>query len=95
MAQAVAAATRGVAGQIKDYLGDKIGLYFAWLSFYTSYMGVLGMLGLCVWAGGEWHGNSDYFGVTLYAVAVCVWSTLFLEGWKRRQAVIAFEWNTG
>lgn len=28
-----------------------------------------------------------------YAITICIWSTIFLELWKRKNAVLAYEWD--
>ena len=28
-----------------------------------------------------------------YAITICLWSTVFLELWKRKNAVLAYEWD--
>lgn len=28
-----------------------------------------------------------------YAVTICIWSTIFLEFWKRKNAILAYEWD--
>ena len=28
-----------------------------------------------------------------YAVIICIWGTVFLELWKRKNAVLAYEWD--
>lgn len=28
-----------------------------------------------------------------YAVAICIWSTIFMELWKMKNAVLAYEWD--
>ena len=37
---------------IKRYFGDKIGLYFAWLGFYTVLLIPMAVVGLCVFLYG-------------------------------------------
>ncbi|XP_077965632.1 anoctamin-7-like [Styela clava] len=37
---------------IRDYFGEKIGIYFAWLGFYTSWLLPVAILGLLVFIGG-------------------------------------------
>lgn len=34
-------------GHIKNYFGTKIGLYFAWLEFYTLMLGIAALIGFC------------------------------------------------
>lgn len=34
--------------QIRDYFGEKIGLYFAWLGSYTTWLLLPSLVGLCV-----------------------------------------------
>ena len=34
--------------EIRDYFGEKIGLYFAWLGAYTAWLLVPSLVGLCV-----------------------------------------------
>uniref|UniRef100_A0A914DX58 Anoctamin n=1 Tax=Acrobeloides nanus TaxID=290746 RepID=A0A914DX58_9BILA len=35
----------------------------------------------------------DNNATVFYTVIMCIWATLFLEGWKRYQAEIAYKWN--
>jgi hypothetical protein len=37
-------------GRIRDYFGEKIGMYFAWLQFYTNCLFPIAMLGIAVFA---------------------------------------------
>lgn len=34
----------------------------------------------------------DNVGTVIFAALMAVWATLFLEGWKRTQAEIAWKW---
>nr|CAB3221926.1 anoctamin-7 [Phallusia mammillata] len=44
---------------IKDYFGEKIGIYFAWLGFYTAWLLPVAVLGLIVFLGGLIGINSN------------------------------------
>eukprot|EP01043_Picozoa_sp_COSAG02_P008349 COSAG02_NODE_265_length_26599_cov_13.943698_14_plen_730_part_00 len=84
--------------EIRDYFGDEIGLYFAWLGVYTkslafsSIFGVLAMLYGVITAKSA---DPDLNDVTLlYSVFVAVWSVVFLQGWTRREAELNFLWGT-
>uniref|UniRef100_A0A7E4WDN2 Anoctamin n=1 Tax=Panagrellus redivivus TaxID=6233 RepID=A0A7E4WDN2_PANRE len=123
---------------IQRYFGTKIGLYFAWLGFYTRFLYFISLIGvLCVVFGvtsmssdtpsndicatdgaGErilicpscdtWcdfaplNGSCVYAKLTyifdntstiFFAAMMSIWATLFLEGWKRYHAEIAYKWN--
>uniref|UniRef100_A0A914VUG1 Anoctamin n=1 Tax=Plectus sambesii TaxID=2011161 RepID=A0A914VUG1_9BILA len=122
---------------IKKYFGARIGLYFAWLGYYTKVLfpaAVVGFLSfiygtlslstdtisseLCNATGAGsiimcpncdklctfWqlfdsctHAKLthmfDNVSTMLFAIFMSVWATLFLEGWKRYHAEIAWEWD--
>lgn len=122
---------------IKDYFGTEIGLYFAWLGFYTAMLVPAAIFGLIVFIYGivnaydfppvkdicnksnealfymcplcdqqcpYWTLISNcYYAIAvhafdndstvIFAIFMSVWATLFLEFWKRRQAVLAYEWH--
>ena len=44
------------------YFGEKIGLYFAWLGFYTYTLILPSIVGLIVFIYGLWTINSDIVG---------------------------------
>ncbi|KAE9549961.1 hypothetical protein FO519_006820 [Halicephalobus sp. NKZ332] len=121
---------------IQNYFGTKIGLYFAWLGFYTRYLYSISIIGLICFIYGISTMNSDtpiqeicsadskeylvcpscekycdymplnnsclYSKLTyvfdntatiFFAAVMSIWATLFLEGWKRYHAEIAYKWN--
>ncbi|XP_062989796.1 anoctamin-4 isoform X2 [Elgaria multicarinata webbii] len=119
---------------VRRYFGEKIGLYFAWLGWYTGMLFPAAFIGLFVFLYGVATLNhcqvskevcqateiimcpicdkycpymrlSDscvYAKVThlfdngatvFFAVFMAVWATLFLEFWKRRRAVIGYDWD--
>ncbi|KAF3859597.1 hypothetical protein F7725_021996 [Dissostichus mawsoni] len=69
---------------IRKYYGEKIGIYFAWLGFYTIML-ALAAVKLCIF---------DNFGTLVFAVFMSIWVTLFLEFWKRYQAELEYMWDT-
>ncbi|XP_047245852.1 anoctamin-4-like isoform X2 [Girardinichthys multiradiatus] len=119
---------------IRRYFGEKIGLYFAWLGWYTGMLFPAAVVGLFVFLYGvftlehcpvskeicqaadiimcpicdqycPYQRLSDsciYAKVThlfdngatvFFAVFMAVWATVFLEFWKRRRAVLAYDWD--
>ncbi|MGH0117212.1 UNVERIFIED_CONTAM: hypothetical protein FKN15_046133 [Acipenser sinensis] len=119
---------------VRRYFGEKIGLYFAWLGWYTGMLFPAAFVGLLVFLYGVF--TLDYCQVSkeicqasdiimcplcdkycpymklsdscvyakvthlfdngatvFFAVFMAVWATVFLEFWKRRRAVIAYDWD--
>ncbi|XP_029455582.1 anoctamin-4 [Rhinatrema bivittatum] len=119
---------------VRRYFGEKIGLYFAWLGWYTGMLFPAAFIGLFVFLYGVF--TVDYCQVSkevcqatyiimcplcdkycpfmrlsdscvyakvthlfdngatvFFAVFMAVWATVFLEFWKRRRAVIAYDWD--
>ncbi|XP_036366055.1 anoctamin-4 isoform X3 [Octopus sinensis] len=119
---------------IKEYFGEKVGIYFAWLGFYTLMLIPAAIVGfgitiygliimrdnyvsneicqstnitmcpLCdhrcpYWNLSEACSHSrvsaivDNGATVFFAIFMSFWGTLFLEFWKRKQAVIQWKWN--
>ncbi|KAB0349566.1 hypothetical protein FD754_014423, partial [Muntiacus muntjak] len=119
---------------VRRYFGEKIGLYFAWLGWYTGMLFPAAFIGLFVFLYGvitldhcqvskevcqatdiimcpvcdkycpfmRLSDSCVYAKVThlfdngatvFFAVFMAVWATVFLEFWKRRRAVIAYDWD--
>ncbi|XP_063218601.1 anoctamin-4 [Bacillus rossius redtenbacheri] len=124
---------------VRKYFGDKIGLYFAWLGFYTAMLIPSSIVGLLCFLYGlaSLHSSDnipskeicnssgpgnitmcplcdsvcDYIklgdsctfaqmtylfdnpATVFFAIFMSFWATTFLELWKRRQAVIVWEWD--
>ncbi|KAK5618128.1 hypothetical protein CRENBAI_021983 [Crenichthys baileyi] len=79
---------------ICDYFGVKIGLYFAWLGFYTNSMVYPAVIGFLLWILAEADQTSQDICCVVFALFNVVWATLFLERWKRREAELAYRWGT-
>ncbi|XP_054889189.1 anoctamin-8 isoform X3 [Poeciliopsis prolifica] len=79
---------------ICDYFGVKIGMYFAWLGFYTNSMLYPAVIGFLLWILAEDNQTSQDICCVVFALFNVIWATLFLERWKRREAELAFRWGT-
>jgi len=80
-----------------------MGFYFAWLTFYTSWLIIPAIPGVVLFIyqmvnlydqfskGLPYSVDTPYN--CLYSLVMAVWSTVLIEVWKRRQNEIAHLWN--
>uniref|UniRef100_A0A0K0G4Y5 Anoctamin n=1 Tax=Strongyloides venezuelensis TaxID=75913 RepID=A0A0K0G4Y5_STRVS len=92
--------------KIKLYFGTEISMYFAWLGHLTTYLCAPAAVALFMFfvKGFDTKSNieDDDRETTLFsdicfvvfAFFNCVWSSTYLEFWKRKQAELAFKWGT-
>ncbi|XP_053629795.2 anoctamin-10 isoform X2 [Cherax quadricarinatus] len=80
---------------IQEYFGSKIAIYFAWLGYYTTALTIPAVIGLIIWVclWGRDQALEDK-GFVLFAFLNVVWASMWLEGWKRHSAVLAYNWGT-
>eukprot|EP00033_Pygsuia_biforma_P003008 GCRY01003309.1.p1 GENE.GCRY01003309.1~~GCRY01003309.1.p1 ORF type:complete len:797 (+),score=257.69 GCRY01003309.1:169-2559(+) len=78
--------------EIRDYFGEEVALYFAWLEFYTNWLKYLSFFGIITFIYQLFHGMDSLI-VPFYCIFLVLWATLFIEFWKRRQAQLCFEWG--
>jgi len=85
---------------VRAYLGEKPSFYFAFFDHYITALMPLSIFSIGTFSyqmaqsvqAGFWV--TDNLMVPIYAIVICVWSTIMLETWKRKQSTLAFQWGT-
>ncbi|XP_051574061.1 anoctamin-10-like isoform X2 [Myxocyprinus asiaticus] len=75
---------------IRHYFGEGLALYFGFLEYFTFALVPMALIGILYYLF-DWE---DYDKYVLFAVFNLVWSTVFLEVWKRCSATLAYGWGT-
>jgi len=78
---------------VKDYFGEKVGFNVAWVSFYTAWLFVPGILGLTLTIYQLGTENIESKMAPLYSILIAIWATVLIEMWKRKSAEIAANWG--
>ncbi|CAF1654398.1 unnamed protein product [Rotaria magnacalcarata] len=79
---------------IRKYFGVKIAFYFCWISFYTKALCFPALYGSIIWLDTGRNQELDDKLFVINAFLNIIWATGFLIFWRRRQAELAFKWNT-
>ncbi|KFM64133.1 Anoctamin-7, partial [Stegodyphus mimosarum] len=97
--------------EIRNYFGEKVAFYFAWISTLMASLWVPAVLGTLVFIYGvtrrvdSWKGkdvmyyieivksSSDNSLTPAFAAIICLWGTIFMEVWKRKQISLARQWH--
>ena len=77
--------------EVRDYFGETIALYFAFLGFYTKFLVPVCLVALVhkFFFTDEMEEENAWF-----AVLNLIWTTVFLEIWKRECSSLSFQWGT-
>lgn len=75
---------------IRHYFGEALALYFGFLEYFTFALMPMAFIGIPYYLF-AWE---DYDKYVMFAVFNLVWSTVFLEVWKRCSAQLAYGWGT-
>eukprot|EP00606_Chrysophyceae_sp_TOSAG23-5_P000230 GSChrysophyteH2.ASY1.ANO1.782.1 assembled CDS len=84
---------------IRDYFGEKIALYFAWLGYYTCFLFVLSVFSMLLYVvmidrgAMDLTDTSDWWAY-FYFVIVIIWSEIFQNTWLRQNSAIQLKWGT-
>eukprot|EP00743_Colponemidia_sp_Colp-15_P001983 GILK01002156.1.p1 GENE.GILK01002156.1~~GILK01002156.1.p1 ORF type:complete len:714 (-),score=75.35 GILK01002156.1:101-2242(-) len=79
--------------EIRNYFGEKIGLYYSWLGFYRRWLvlpSIIGFAFFIVQVLKTAHFKEMNFA---FCIIIALWGTLFLEFWKRHQSELAIRWG--
>ncbi|CAL8069690.1 unnamed protein product [Calicophoron daubneyi] len=77
---------------IRRYFGVQIALYFAWIGHYTLALVVPSVVGLAAWLLVATQGSISYY--LFMSVFTLLWSSVYLEHWKRTSSVLTYHWGT-
>ena len=80
---------------IRDYFGEEVALYFAWLGLYTRSLCFPAVFGVFTSLNQWWSGSIDENPMTIpYSIFFAAWSISFLSAWKRYENELKFLWGT-
>ena len=71
--------------EIRDYFGEQIALYFAFIQTYTRSLIWPTVIGVATMVGHVQNGVEGNQLTIIYSILVSFWSVYFLSAWKRRQ----------
>jgi hypothetical protein len=78
---------------IRNYFGEKIAMYFAWLSVYTTFLLYAAFPGFLTYIVAFAEQRTDCSLTPAFAAFMALWATLFLESWKRSEKTYVMEWG--
>lgn len=78
----------------RDYFGEKVALYFVFLSHYSAWLLWPALVGIAiqitVWESKNWSSPAlPFFSVFV----ICPWCILMLEYWKRKEKTTALRYD--
>ncbi|RYE83880.1 MAG: hypothetical protein EOO65_03215 [Methanosarcinales archaeon] len=80
-------------GDVSRYFGERVGFYFGFLEHYVHWLWVPALVGVIIYIQDQ--ANKPSSGYLLFVgFAMAIWSTLFMETWKRKQRYFALKWGT-
>jgi anoctamin-10/anoctamin-7 len=78
---------------VKEYLGEKIALYFTFLGHYTTWLIFPSILGLICQIIVASTGDFSHPILPFFGLFIAMWSVFMLEFWKRKEVVTAYRWG--
>ena len=82
--------------KIRNYFGEKIGFYFAFVSYYCKIASIPSIIGVVVFILQRIYSPETVVIVTvnfLFCIYVTIWATVFNEFWKRKENCLAIKWG--
>eukprot|EP00808_Paulinella_micropora_P004205 g19562.t1 len=79
--------------KIRNYYGEKVAFYFAFLQFYSRWLVLPALFGIIIAIYQLIDGRIDGILLPLHGLLVALWAAFFLEFWKRRQATLGALWG--
>ena len=79
---------------LRNYFGEKIAMYFNFLSFYTLYLMPMALIGIIAQIVQDYASLMVSNGMKMaFSVIIIIWSTIFIELWKRKQSLFAVQFG--
>jgi hypothetical protein len=82
--------------EIRDYYGEEITFYFAWMDFWTRWLVVPAFFGVITlaqrWYRGDTVDEDEY--TPFYGLICFLWAILGCRFWQRQEHKLAYSWGT-
>jgi anoctamin-8 len=83
---------------VREYFGEKVALYFAWLGYYTVsllFPALLGVLMIVLYSVRGYIYTVDRMDWYLigFEGGIVVWAVLYKQGWDRHEKAVALKWG--
>lgn len=79
--------------KLRDYFGEKVAIYFAFLGFYCKSLLLPALIGFGIFIAQLAVGKIEIEALPFYGVFVAFYTTGFLEVWKRKEARLRVDWG--
>jgi len=82
--------------EIRDYYGEEIAFYFAWMSFLSKWLLIPGIFGVITMAQRWWRQDTideDEY-TPFYGLGCFIWAIVYCRFWKRQEHRLAYSWGT-
>lgn len=79
--------------EIRDYFGEQIALHFVFLTFYTGSLLIPAVCGVGLFVWQIRVGDISVLGFPIYGLLICLWSSIFLKMWKRKEIRLRGKWG--
>jgi hypothetical protein len=78
---------------IRDYFGERIAMYFAFMQCLTRHLVAPSLAGVAVIVVGLYYGSADNPASPIYSLIMMGWLPYFCKQWRAEEARLAFVWN--
>ena len=81
---------------IRDYYGEEIGFYFAWMGYLSLWLCVPAVIGVCCDLLRTYRNDTideDEY-TPFFSVFMFLWAVLFTRYWNRYEISLAYQWGT-
>jgi len=82
------------AMQVRDYFGEKVTLYFLFMSYYWKALLIPAVFGLLIQPVSWYTQTPDNKMAVPFCIFIAVWSVLLPHFWKRQEAKFSIQWGT-
>jgi hypothetical protein len=80
--------------KVRDYFGERIAMYFLFMSHFIKWLIMPSIFGTALWVGGVIYGTPDNVSALVVCIGVSFWAIFFVHFWRRNEAIHAIKWGT-
>jgi len=80
--------------KVRDYYGERIAMYFLFMSHFVKWLVFPSMVGVCLWSAGVFYGSPDNYTALILCGGISFWSIFFVHFWRRCACTHSIKWGT-